>query len=110
MKFSPVRAVSFSLMPAVMLLLWACYPATEVTYSSPQESSVSQWMIEFKTSEAKLQLTMRYRRERETGFSYNNTGFGITLDQLIGLTREQVMSSRHERAVSTEARRGHIQF
>ena len=36
---------------------------------------------------------MRYRRTGDTGFSYNNTGFDVTLDQLAGLTREQVMSS-----------------
>ena len=74
-------------------LLWACYPDAEVGYSNPQESTINQWMIEFRPSETKLQLTMRYRRQGETGFSYSNTGFGITLDQLTGLTREQVLSS-----------------
>jgi hypothetical protein len=42
---------------------------------------------------AKLQLTMRYQRRGNRGFSYSNTGFGVTLDQLVGLTREQVMSA-----------------
>jgi hypothetical protein len=28
---------------------------------------------------------MRYQRERDGGFSYSNTGFGVTLDQLAGL-------------------------
>lgn len=76
----------------VLSLIWACYPAAEVGYSNPQEST-NQWLIEFRPSETKLQLTMRYRRQRDTGFSYNNTGFGVTLDQLAGLTREQVLSS-----------------
>ena len=43
-------------------------------------------MIEFRPSEAKLQLTMRYRRQGDRKFSYSNTGFGVTLDQLTGLT------------------------
>ena len=73
----------------VLSLIWACYPAAEVGYSNPQEST-NQWLIEFRP---KLQLTMRYRRQGKTGFSYNDTGFGVTLDQLAGLTREQVLSS-----------------
>ncbi len=78
---------------AVLSFVWACYPASQVSYSNPQ-NAVSQWMIEFKTDEAKAQLTLRYSRERENGgFGYSNTGFGIGLDQLTGLTREQVMSS-----------------
>ena len=36
---------------------------------------------------------MRYRRHGDSGFSYNNHGFNVTLDQLSGLTREQVMSA-----------------
>jgi len=74
-------------------LLWACYSAAEVTYSSPQDSASYQWLIEYKTSEARLQLTMRYQRQGDRGFSYSNTGFGIALDQLAGLTREQVLSA-----------------
>lgn len=78
---------------AVLSLLWACYPASDVSYSNPQETTVNQWLIEFKTSKAEIEMTMRYRRTRDTGFSYNTTNFGVTLDQLTGLTREQVMSS-----------------
>ena len=87
------RILSVAALFGVLLLFWACYTATEVGYSNPQESTINQWLIEFQTSEAKLQLTMRYRRQGESGFSYSNTGFGVTLDQLPGLTREQVMSS-----------------
>ncbi len=93
MKSLPKRLVSIFIMLPVLTLLWACYSASEVTYSNPQETTVNQWLIEFKTGEARLELTMRYRRNRDSGFSYSNTGFGIALDQLIGLTREQVMSS-----------------
>ena len=78
---------------AVLTLLWACYPASETTYSNPQETTANQWLIEFRTSKAEIEMTMRYRRTRDSGFSYNNTSFGVTLDQLAGLTREQVMSS-----------------
>src|SRR5688572_17611453 len=77
----------------VLSLIWACYPTSEVSYSNPQELSVSQWLIEVKPGEAKVQLTMQYRRKRDSGFSYSNTGFGVSLDQLIGLTREQIMSN-----------------
>ena len=93
MKSSRRTVVSSATLLGVLLLLWACYPAPEVSYSTPQESTVNQWLIEFKTTKAEVQLTMRYRRERDGGFSYSNTGFGITLDQLVGLTREQVMST-----------------
>ena len=81
-------------MLAVVLLLWACYPASQVTYSNPQESTVNQWLIEYIPKDDKLQLSLRYRRESEGNhFSYNNTGFRITLDQLVGLTRDQMMSA-----------------
>jgi hypothetical protein len=79
---------------AILTLLWACYPVSQVTYSDPQDSSTNQWLIEVKTGDAKVQLTMRYSRQRDGGgFSYSNTGFEIPLDQLVGLTREQAMSS-----------------
>src|SRR5678815_1046065 len=78
---------------AALCLLWACYPAaSEVTYSNPQSITSSQWLIEYSTTDNKLQLTMRYRRTRDTGFSYNDSGFNVTLEQLTGLTREQLLS------------------
>ena len=58
---------------AVLCLLWACYPASEVTFSNPQDTT-SQWLIEYRTAENNLQLTLRYRRTRDTGFSYNDCG------------------------------------
>ena len=95
---------------AILTLLWACYPVSQVTYSDPQDSSTNQWLIEVKTGEAKVQLTMRYSRQRDGGgFSHNDTGFGIPLEQLAGLSREQVMSSGAH-AISIEARRRHIQL
>src|SRR5262249_2055909 len=51
------------------------------------------WLIEFRPGDPKLQLTMNYRRANDRGFSYNNTDFGVDLDQLTGLTRDQVMSA-----------------
>ena len=68
--------IGFVAVLSVLALIYACYPASEVTYSNPQNPGnvASQWMIEFKTDEAKVQLTLRYRREREdNGFSYSNT-------------------------------------
>ena len=77
---------------AVLCLLWACYPGSEVTFSNPQNTG-NQWLIEYWTAENNLHLTMRYRRVRDTGFSYNDSGFKVTLDQLTGLTRDQLMSA-----------------
>src|SRR5687767_15522298 len=71
----------------------ACYSASDVTFSNPQ-TTANQWLIEFRTDEGKVHLTMHYRRERENGrFNHSSTGFGIALDQLTGLTRDQIMSS-----------------
>jgi len=78
---------------AVLMLLFACYRAAEVSYSTPQENIVQQWMIEFKTTKAEVQLSLRVQRERDGGFNHSSMGFGISPDQLIGLTREQAMSA-----------------
>jgi hypothetical protein len=78
-------------MLAVLLLFWACYPASEVTYSNPQNTA-NQWLIEFRPTDAKLQLTLRYRRIGDSGFNYNNSSFGIELDKFAGLTRDQMLS------------------
>src|SRR5688572_20722791 len=78
---------------AVFAFAVACYSASEVSYSNPQTTS-NQWLIEYKTDESKAQLTMHYRREREKGgFNHSSTGFGIALDQLTGLSRDQMMSA-----------------
>ena len=42
---------------AVLALAAACYSASEVSYSNPQ-TTANQWLIEFKTDEAKVQLTI----------------------------------------------------
>ena len=44
-----------------LTLFWACYPASQVSFSNPQESSVNQWLIEIKTGEPKVQLTLLQR-------------------------------------------------
>src|SRR6185295_11921621 len=77
---------------AALCLLWACYPATEVSYSNPQ-NTVNQWLIEFRPTDSKLQLTMRYSRTGDRGYSYNNSGFPIELEKLSGLSRDQVLSA-----------------
>jgi hypothetical protein len=77
----------------LLSLVWACYPATDVTYSNPQDSAASQWLIEYKTGEEKVHLTLRYVRKRDDHSGYSNTGFMISPDQLTGLTREQAMSA-----------------
>ncbi len=76
-----------------LALGWACYPAADVTYSNPQELGASQWLIEYRTGEDKVHMTMRYTRKRDKGFGFSNNGFMIAPDQLVGLTREQAMSS-----------------
>src|ERR1043165_4203553 len=94
MKSAPARIVSIAVLSGALLLLWACYPAAQVSYSNPQDTVARQWLIEFRPSDSKLQLGLNYRRPgKNGGFSYNNTEFDVTLDQLLGLTRDQVMSS-----------------
>src|SRR5690242_5315361 len=92
MKSLRARFLSITGMLAVLLLFWACYPAAEVTFSNPQDTS-SQWLIEFRPADSKLQLTMNYRRTGDTGYSYQNRDFSVELDQLAGLTRDQIMSA-----------------
>jgi len=78
---------------AVLAFAAACYSASNVSYSNPQTTG-NQWLIEFRTDESKVMLTMQYRRERENGkFSHSSTGFGIALDQLSGLSRDQMLSA-----------------
>src|SRR5215218_3082213 len=92
MKSLRARLISITGMLAVLLLFWACYPAPEVTYSNPQNTT-NQWLIEFRPTDTKIQLTLRYQRAGDNGFNYNNSSFGIELDKLVGLTRDQVMSA-----------------
>jgi hypothetical protein len=90
---SDVR-LRFAGLVAMLALLWACYPVAQTSYSNPQEPTINQWMIEYQAGDAKAQLTLRYSRQRSNGgYSDHNTSFGIALDQLTGLTRDQVMSS-----------------
>src|ERR1041385_9334821 len=103
MKSLRVRILSITGMLGVLLLLWACYPAAEVTYSNPQ-NTINQWLIESRPGDSKLQLTMNYRRAGDSGFHYQNRDFGIELDRLARLTRDQVMSANGTR--SAEARVG----
>src|ERR1043165_6473505 len=94
MKSSPARIVSIAVLSGALLLLWRGYPAAQVSYSNPQDTVARQWLIKYRPSESKLQLSMSYRKAGNNGgFSYNNTDFDVTLDQLAGLTRDQVMSS-----------------
>src|ERR1043166_1183694 len=91
---SSVRNVRFLVFLPLLALFLACYSETPVSYSNPQQLSVSQWMIEVPTGDDQVQLTMRYSRNRDgNGFGYNNTGFRVPFAQLVGLTREQAMSS-----------------
>ena len=53
----------------VLTLVWACYPVTDTGFSNPQNSGANQWMIEFRTGEEKVQLTMRSSRKRDEGSS-----------------------------------------
>lgn len=88
-----MKRLGFLVLFASLAIGFACYRATQVSYSTPQELVSSQWMIEYKPTESKLQLTMRYRRQRDSGFSTNDTYTGVTIDQLVGLSRDQVMST-----------------
>lgn len=76
-----------------ILLVCAFYPVAEVNHVNLQELTVNQWLIEPRQNDGKLQLSLRMRRERDGRSSNNHVGFGIALDQLTGLTREQMMST-----------------
>jgi hypothetical protein len=65
----------------------------DITYSNPQETTANQWLIEYRTGEENVHLTMRYTRKRDNSFGYSDTGFMIGPDRLVGLTREQAMSA-----------------
>jgi len=78
---------------AVLSVLWACYAGSQVTLSNPQESTVNQWLIETRESQAQLELRISSQRDPERGFSEHSSGFRLPWDQLVGLTREQAMSS-----------------
>src|SRR6476660_1512185 len=91
---SSVRSLRFLVLLPLLTLFLACYPETPVTYSSPQQLSVSQWLIEVPIGDDQVQLTMRYSRNRDgNGFGYNNTSFRVPFGQFEGLTRDQAMSS-----------------
>jgi len=73
-KNKPIR---LSAVLALLGLLWSCYPVAETTYSNPQEPGTAQWLIEFRTGEAKVHIEMRYSRKSEKGSGYSSHGFTI---------------------------------
>src|SRR5712691_5473037 len=75
-----------------LVLLWACYPVIDTSYSNPQDSGTSQWLIEFRTGEAKVHIELRYERKSEKGNHSSSHGFTLDPSLLSGLTREQAMS------------------
>ena len=78
---------------AALTLVWACYSVSRTSYSTPQDSA-SQWLIEFRTGEDTVQMTLRYSSARnESSWGAHSHSFQIPPEQLQGLTREQAMSS-----------------
>jgi hypothetical protein len=94
---------NYRILPMVVFsacaLLWACAPASYTNDASTgyaagvQTSFAGQWLIEFKTGEEKVQISLRYQRESKNGFGFSNNSFDIAPGELQGLTREQAMSS-----------------
>jgi len=84
---------------AALTLVWACAPVSYTNDASTgsaagvQTSFAGQWLIEFKTGEDKVQISLRYQRESKNGFGFSNNSFNIAPGELQGLTREQAMSS-----------------
>src|SRR5712671_1881621 len=76
----------------LLALFWACYPVADTSYSNPQESGTGQWLIEYRTGEAKVHIEMRYERKSEKGTHSSSHGFTLDPSLLSGLTREQAMS------------------
>jgi hypothetical protein len=73
-------------------LALGCVPVSYTNNTGAQESYAGQWLIEFRTGEPVIQLTLRYRSRRDGHDFNNNTSFEIRPEQLQGLTREQAMS------------------
>jgi len=62
------------------------------SYSNPQESGTGQWLIEFRTGEAKVHIEMRYERKSEKRQPLQQPRLTLDPSLLSGLTREQAMS------------------
>jgi hypothetical protein len=77
----------------LLVFLSACYPVTEVSYSNPQDSTMNQWLMEFKTGENKVHLAMRYISQHDVASGFSSNGFQVSPEQLVGLTRDQAMST-----------------
>src|SRR5258707_5664252 len=75
-----------------LVLLWACYPVIDTSYSNPQDFGASQWLIEFRTGEARVHIELRYERKSEKGNHWSSHGFSLDPSLLSGLTREEAMS------------------
>lgn len=84
------------LLAAVALLALILAFAAPVSYMNnavgAQGSFTGQWLIEFRTGDPGIQMTLRYQ-SKSSGHEYNNnTSFEVTQDQLQGLTRDEAMS------------------
>lgn len=91
--FRPRRMLRSAGLVAILAMAWACYPVAETSFSNPQDTGVMQWLIEQKTGESRLHMTLRYSRQNEKGRSSSSNGFMIAPEQLEGLTRAQMMSA-----------------
>src|SRR5260370_2277348 len=79
-------------MIAILAAFGAAYPLAKSIYSTPQQT-VSQWLIEFRAGEDKVHIELRYERHDGANSDSHSNGFQILPSELIGLTREQAMSS-----------------
>src|SRR6266550_5755241 len=86
------RQIRLVAVTGLLALLWACYPVIDTSYSNPQDSGTGQWLIEFRTGEAKVHIELRYERKSEKGNHSSSHGFTLDQSQLSGLMREQAMS------------------
>ena len=46
----------------LLLMIWAAFSASRVSYSIPQDNAAKQWLIEYKTGGVQVELTMQYTR------------------------------------------------
>src|ERR1700704_3967684 len=92
-EVSKAKQVRLIAVLGLLALLWACYPVIDTSYSIPQDLGTSQWLIEFRTGEAKVHIELRYERKSEKGNHSSSHGFTIDPSLLSGLTREQAMSA-----------------
>src|SRR5215210_5411661 len=91
---APRFLLAFAL--AAFAVALGCVPVSFTQDAGGQGSFTGQWMIEFRTGDEKVSLSLRYHSTKDEGGNHNsmsNTTRSISPAEFQGLTREQAMSA-----------------